>query len=276
MKMVVADRLAITVNILFEDPQSFDSFWLVLGMLFYTIQIYCDFAGYSYIAIGCAQIFGIKLTQNFAMPYFADNISDFWKRWHISLSRWLKDYIYIPLGGNQKGRFRKYFNTMAVFLICGVWHGAGFHFIAWGFLHGLYSIVDSAFTNGERKRAMGKVTTFLSVSFAWIFFRAESFTGALRYIRFMFSAGFWPAQAGEIMTALKLNPEEILVMAVGIITVFVIEKMCYDRGVHFPEWVQDRQNVGRYLIFYLLFMSVFVFGIYGPGYQAEQFIYMQF
>lgn len=276
MKMVVADRLAVPVNILFDSMQEFDSFWLFMGMFFYTIQIYCDFAGYSYIAVGCAKIFGIDLVQNFTAPYQAENITEFWRRWHISLSSWLRDYLYIPLGGNRKGIGRKCVNTMIIFLVCGMWHGAGFHFIVWGLLHGIYSILDSLLFKGGRKFPGGKVITFLAVAFAWIFFRAESLSQAFQYSYRMLTAGFQWEQMRRQLNLLGFEASEILIITLGIILVWLVDELCSRKKMHFPFLIQQKKNAVRYVIFYLLIISVFLFGMYGPGYHAEQFIYMQF
>lgn len=276
MKMVVADRLAVHVNTLFESMQEFDSFWLFLGMLFYTIQIYCDFAGYSYIAVGCAKVFGIELTQNFKAPYQAENITEFWRRWHVSLSSWLRDYLYIPLGGNRKGICRKCINTMIVFLVCGMWHGAGVHFIVWGLLHGIYSISEILLSKRGIKIPGGRVITFLAVAFAWIFFRAESLTQALQYSSRMLTAGFRPEQMERAMELLNLDIVEIVITIAGIVLVWLADELSSRRRMHLPFMIQQRENTVRYIIFYLLAISIFLFGIYGPGYHTEQFIYMQF
>lgn len=272
MKMVVADRLALLVNSLFGSMQEFDSFFLFLGMLFYTMQIYCDFAGYSNIAIGCAAIFGIRLTQNFASPYQAASISEFWRRWHISLSSFLKDYIYIPLGGSRYGTFRKCLNTMIVFLLCGMWHGSGLNFVVWGLLHGIYSVIGTFLPSGRKYR----VLTFFEAAFAWIFFRAESLSQALSYIRRMLTAGLQPGSFSRSLKLLELDPAEIIVVTISILLILLIDELCYRKKLSLPLLIQEKSNAARYLIFYLLLIGIFVFGVYGPGYQAEQFIYMQF
>lgn len=272
MKMVVADRLAVTADKIFEAPEKFDSFWLLLGALFYTIQIYCDFAGYSYIAIGCARIFGINLTQNFNMPYCAKSITDFWRRWHISLSFWLRDYLYIPLGGNRKGVFRKGINTMIVFIACGMWHGSGLNFIAWGMLHGLYSVADYLW--GKKKGS--RLITFLEVAVAWIFFRATGLRSALTYVWKMLTSGFHPEQFVSVMEQMKLSGVEMGISLFGIMIIGAADQICYKKNKHLPDLIQCGENAVRYVIFYLLLIIIFVFGMYGPGYHAEDFIYMQF
>ena len=276
MKMVVADRLAVTVNQIFQSSSIFDSFWLFMGMIFYTIQIYCDFAGYSYIAIGCSWIFGIRLTQNFRAPYCADSITDFWRRWHVSLSSWLRDYLYIPLGGNRRGFARKCVNTMIVFLVCGMWHGAGIHFLAWGLLHGLYSVVEAVWRRKGRQIKGGRPLTFLAVAFAWIFFRVDSLGEALRYVAGMLTAGVHPQMWGQYMELLGLSAVEFAVILTGILVILLADELCNKRKLHLPTLVQRRENAGRYLVFYMLIVAIFIFGMYGPGYHAEQFIYMQF
>lgn len=276
MKMVVADRLAVMVNQIFASPELFDSFWLIIGVFFYTIQIYCDFAGYSYIAIGCARIFGIHLTENFRAPYLASDITEFWRRWHISLSTWLRDYIYIPLGGNRKGVARKCINTMIVFLVCGMWHGAGFHFAAWGLLHGIYSVIEAFVRQKGWKVRGGKAITFVEVAFAWIFFRADDFGAAVLYIIQMFTSGFHPEGWSQIMEILQLSTVEIILIILGITVIWLVDEFCGRKKLQLPVLIQHKENAVRYLVFYLLIITIFVFGIYGPGYHAEQFIYMQF
>ncbi len=276
MKMVVADRLAVTVNRIFAAPESFDSVWLLMGAFFYTMQIYCDFAGYSYIAIGCAKIFGIDLAQNFKGSYCAESITDFWRRWHISLSSWLRDYLYIPLGGNRKGIVRKCVNTVIVFLVCGMWHGAGMHYALWGLLHGIYSVADTLIRKSGRKIRGGRFLTFVEVAFAWIFFRAESAREAVSYVSGIFTAGIHPENWAETAEFLQIGSIEALVIAVGIAVVLFIDEFCNVRKLNLPVLIQKKENAARYFIFYLLVIAIFIFGMYGPGYHAEQFIYMQF
>lgn len=276
MKMVVADRLAVTVGTIFNAPQDFDSFWLLIGALFYTVQIYCDFAGYSYIAIGCARIFGMKLAQNFETPYCADSVTDFWRRWHMSLSSWLRDYVYIPLGGNRKGVLRKCMNTLMVFLICGMWHGAGLNFVVWGLLHGSYLVIETFMRQKNWKIRGGRVWTFLAVAFAWIFFRANSLRAALTYIWLMFTSGLQTSNLLQTSKDLHIDGIEILVIIISVGLVWVMDEICCRKKMHLPVVIQHKGNAARYFIFYLLLIVIFVFGMYGPGYHAEQFIYMQF
>jgi len=190
-KIVIADRLALYVNEVYAEPENFHYLNLIIATLFFAIQIYCDFSGYSDIAIGAARTMGFKLMTNFNRPYFATNIQTFWKRWHISLSTWFRDYLYIPLGGNRVGVRRLYFNVAVVFLLSGLWHGANFTFLAWGALHAVFILIYMLYAStikGNRKNTpvknfFGAAFTFILVSLAWIFFRAENMTDALLVVK---------------------------------------------------------------------------------------------
>jgi len=191
-KVVIADQLAIYVNGVFGNPVFYPAASLALAVFFFTFQIYCDFSGYSDIAIGCARVLGFNLMSNFRQPYFSRSITEFWRRWHISLSTWLKDYLYIPLGGNRKGEVRRYINLLITFLISGLWHGAAWHFVVWGALHGVFQIIGRStapFRNAigrkvglpeesRLRKAIQVCVTFTLVYFAWIFFRANTITDA--------------------------------------------------------------------------------------------------
>ena len=192
-KVVIADRLAAVVNEIYADPKNYSSLPLVIATLFFTIQIYCDFSGYSDIAIGAARTMGFKLMENFNRPYASSSISEFWSKWHISLSTWFRDYLYIPLGGNRVKVSRLYFNLFFVFLVSGFWHGANWTFIVWGALHGLYLIfalitkdfrikINQIFLLNRFPGILKFINisiTFILVSFAWIFFRASNISDAL-------------------------------------------------------------------------------------------------
>jgi D-alanyl-lipoteichoic acid acyltransferase DltB (MBOAT superfamily) len=196
-KMVIADHLAVYVNAIYSNPAVFPATTLALATFFFAFQIYCDFSGYSDIAIGVARILGFDLMVNFKNPYFSRSIADFWRRWHISLSTWLKDYIYIPLGGSRKGKTRQMFNLLLTFLLSGLWHGASFHFVVWGFLHGLFQVIGRTTMRyrsffrykiglsdeAPLTRFIQVTITFVLVCFAWVFFRAESSADAFLILR---------------------------------------------------------------------------------------------
>lgn len=183
-KLVIADRLAVYVTAVFAAPLDYPGLASVMAVFFYSIQIYCDFSGYSDMAIGMAELLGIRTRENFSYPYFSRSIKEFWSRWHISLSGWLRDYIYIPLGGNRKGRFRKHLNTMIVFLVSGIWHGNTFNFLFWGMLHGCWNVISTPKQKDAPlwKQCIQMLITFCGVTFTWLFFRAETFAGALKML----------------------------------------------------------------------------------------------
>ena len=196
-KVVVADNCALFVNGVFENYQTLDGSTLFLGAFFFTIQIYGDFSGYSDIAIGCARLFGIDLMQNFKYPYFSRDIAEFWRRWHISLSSWLRDYLYISLGGNRKGKFRQYLNLIITMFLGGLWHGASWNFVLWGTFHGIALAVHKMWMSiigrkkGEQshgwRRVFGVIITFHFVCFCWIFFRNADFQNSMDMLRQIFT-----------------------------------------------------------------------------------------
>ena len=204
-KMVIADNCAVFANQIFANSATASGSELVLGALFFTFQIYGDFSGYSDIALGTARLFGIDLLRNFAFPYFSRDIAEFWRRWHISLSSWFRDYLYIPLGGSKGGNWMRIRNTFAIFLVSGFWHGANWTFIIWGFLNALFimpSIILKTNRNNLEIVAMNKLIpslrdvfnillTFSLTVFAWIFFRAESVHHAIEYIVGIFNASLF-------------------------------------------------------------------------------------
>ena len=192
-KIVIADNLGVMVDVVFNHPDEYQGFSFALAVLFFTIQIYCDFSGYSDIAIGTAKLFDIDLMTNFKSPYFSASIQEFWRRWHISLSGWFRDYVYIPLGGSRVSRIRHYVNLCVTFLLSGLWHGAAFTYIVWGGLHGLMQCVESFFfgkkLRSEHKEGGAKkgtlvwwirvIVVFILVAGAWCFFRAGSLSQAV-------------------------------------------------------------------------------------------------
>jgi D-alanyl-lipoteichoic acid acyltransferase DltB (MBOAT superfamily) len=185
-KVVIADNLAKFADEVFSNPGMYTGWVSAAGVLCFSIQIYCDFSGYSDIALGTANLFGFELMENFRTPYFATSLREFWQRWHISLSTWFRDYLYIPLGGNRKGEARQYFNLFITFMVSGLWHGANFTFIIWGFIHGSYVVVEDFLKRRisfSLPPIIGWFVTLGVVCFAWIFFRAASVTDAVTISR---------------------------------------------------------------------------------------------
>jgi D-alanyl-lipoteichoic acid acyltransferase DltB (MBOAT superfamily) len=187
MKVVVADRMGLYVDTVLPNYVNYTGVTCFAASIFYTIQIYGDFAGYSLMAIGVGKTLGFELTENFRRPYFAVSVTDFWRRWHISLSTWLKDYVYIPLGGSRCSKVRNYWNIFVTFLVSGIWHGANWTFIVWGIWHGLFQIFEKVL--GQQKcnygwfgKSIKIIVTFLLVNFAWIFFRMPTLEDAFGVI----------------------------------------------------------------------------------------------
>lgn len=275
-KVVVADNLAIIADAVFGDVTAFSGMGLVAGILCFTIQIYCDFSGYSDIAIGCARVMDIRLMTNFDTPYFSSSTPEFWRRWHISLSTWFRDYIYIPMGGNRVSKPRWAFNQLVTFTISGIWHGAGFTYAAWGILNGVY-IILSRFTKPLRdklksltridrapvlSKGVGIAVTFCLISFSWIFFRADSFSDAFYVISHLFGQSF-----GDFS---KLSELRLRLAYAAPVMLFAIELlMKRPRAV---EWFIKSNAFVRIAAYALLTAIIVVFG----AYDNKAFIYFQF
>lgn len=275
MKVVIADNLAPIVNRVYNHPTQYTGLPLLIATVFFAFQIYCDFAGYSYIAIGAAQVMGIKLMDNFRQPYFATSVSEFWQRWHISLSSWFRDYLYIPLGGNRVLKWRWYANLMMVFMVSGLWHGANWTFVIWGTLHGFYLVSSLWLTSVRTKlvhwfclerysgalRCLRIFTVFILVCFAWIFFRANSVSDAY-YISTHLLVGPWSLRDTGLTKAL---PALAGILIAGIIE---IAQQREDKR----EILSRQPLVVRWAAYYALVLIICVYGRFGK----EQFIYFQF
>ena len=273
-KIVIADNCAEYANMIFNNSDGYGGSTLLLGALFFTFQIYCDFSGYSDIALGTARLFGIDLLRNFAFPYFSRDIAEFWRRWHISLSSWFRDYLYIPLGGSKGGNGMRVRNTFIIFLVSGFWHGANWTFIAWGLLNALFIMPSILFkTNRDNLdiAAQGKylptVREFFAIAltfgltvFAWIFFRAENLSHAFSYISGIFSASLFELPAVAPKVILILIPLFIIAEWLGREQQYAIAKL----GVNWKRPV-------RWAFYFLILELIFLFA----GSQ-QQFIYFEF
>lgn len=289
-KLVIADRVAILVNTVFDSYWMYGTFALFVAAIGYAVQIYCDFASYSNLAIGTAKILGINLMDNFNAPYFSKSISEFWHRWHISLSTWLRDYVYISLGGNRCSKIRKYFNIMVTFLVSGLWHGANWTFIIWGALHGLYQIIGAELRpikDKINKRLNTKVTsisyrigqvfiTFILVDFAWIFFRSNSLSNAFGYIQRMFTKFDPWSIYNESIYTLGLVRQELNVLLIACIVFFMIELIQYIKKQNLVVFLNNQCIWFRWAVIILVMYAIGVYGIYGPSFNPQQFIYFQF
>lgn len=265
LKTVVADRAAIYVDAVYNNVADHGGLTFLAATLFFGFQIYGDFAGYSLIAIGSSRMMGIKLMDNFNRPYFATSIRDFWRRWHISLSTWFRDYLYIPLGGNRTRTERWLFNLFITFLISGLWHGANWTFVIWGALHGFYLIVEALFFKRERKGIINVAITYALVSLAWVFFRANSVNDAF-YI--LYSIALQPGSLFIPGGADTVSPV-FAVLAISFLLLVEVKKEYFNHWFSITQSKYEWVRMGAYASMIFLILYVGVFG-------ESQFIYFQF
>lgn len=290
LKLVIADRIGVFVDYVFADYYVYGSVELILAAVGFAIQIYCDFLSYSTIAVGTARVFGIELMENFSTPYFSRSIREFWRRWHISLSSWFKDYVYIPLGGSRGTRGKYYRNLMITFLVSGLWHGANWTFLAWGGVHGSLQIIENILSPAVNKlnRKIGTkvnsisyklgqmAVTFSLVTIAWVFFRAETIRDAGQYIVRMFMRfNPWVLFDGSLYT-LGLDRMEVSILMAALTVLFVISCIRYRLHQNIDTFLGEQCIWFRWLVLLVLIFGVVIFGVYGPEYDVTQFIYFQF
>jgi hypothetical protein len=275
MKVVVADRLALYTDAVFGNIPHHTGLSILVAALFFTIQIYCDFAGYSFIALGCAKALGYDLTVNFERPYMAQSVQEFWRRWHISLSTWFRDYLYIPLGGSRCGKWRTRFNLMITFLVSGLWHGANWTFVIWGGLNGLFQVIGNMmkpWKEGLKKicrqqdgstglKVFNILVTFVLMTVAWTFFKAHTFADACLAVRKMM------VPTGSLYTP---NTATLLYCLVGICFVVVSDILEEKKGHH--PMLDSRSVIVRFTSYVLIAMLILTIGVFDGG----QFIYFKF
>ena len=289
-KMVIADRVAVLVNSVFDSYYLYGTVILAAGAAGFALQIYCDFSSYSMIAIGAARVMGFELMENFNVPYFSRSIQEFWRRWHISLSTWFRDYLYIPLGGSRCSKAKAYRNTMITFLVSGLWHGANWTYLAWGGLHGFYQMIGKALRPWKERMnqklhtktqsisyKLGQaLITFVLVDLAWIFFRADTLKDAVYYIWRMFTrADFWTLSDGSLYM-LGLNRFEMNILYVSTGVLFLVDLIRYKKGQQPDEFLAEQCIWFRWLAVLGMILATLIFGVYGPAFDAQQFIYFQF
>jgi alginate O-acetyltransferase complex protein AlgI len=281
-KIVIADQLALFVNPVYNNVTAYGGGVLVLATVLFAYQIYCDFSGYTDIARGAARVMGIELVKNFEQPYLSTSVADFWHRWHMSLSSWFRDYVYIPLGGNRVAPWRWYFNILVTFLISGLWHGASWTFVIWGGLNGIYLLAEiwTAKLRARFNQATGLdkhhllhttvqvVITFVLVCFSWVFFRANNLSDAVYVITHLFRGwNVTTVQVAEFSSAVRLA---VLVALAAIIFMETVEWLQRTKNLEFkflqqPVWL-------RWASYYALVMCILLFG----NFSQQQFIYFQF
>ena len=268
IKLVIADRLGMFVDTVYANYVHYNGTTCFVASLFYTIQIYCDFAGYSLMAIGIARTLGFNLINNFRRPYLAISITDFWKRWHISLTRWLTRQVYIPMGGSRCSKARTYWNIFVTFLVSGIWHGANWTFIVWGAMHGVLQIIEKAlgWQKYEGKkwgvRVVRIIITFLLVNFAWVFFRMPNISEAFGMIGRIFTVIGKPDLSDFSGTVLAIIP-----VSLAILIFKDLKDEYFSKALRFMN-----TKAIRWCVYIFLFCSILLFGVLDGG----QFIYGQF
>ena len=290
MKMVIADRVALFVTQVFDLTFAIGTFEAVLGAMGFALQIYCDFGGYSAIAIGAAKVMGFDLMENFNTPYFSMSIAEFWRRWHISLSTWFRDYLYIPLGGNRCSRIRKYFNLMVTFLVSGLWHGAAWTYVAWGAIHGIYQIVGDLWKPVRTRLnsflhiktevfsyKFGRILgTFALTTYAWIFFRAGSLFHALLYTKQIFTRWNPWVLFDESLYNFGLDKKEVTVLFVSILALIIVDLLRYFKEMTLGQFLKEQNLVFRWIVMITLVLVIIIYGEYGINFDSAQFIYFAF
>lgn len=278
-KLIIADRAAILVNTVYNSYADYGFVEIAFATVIFAFQIYCDFDGYTNIARGAAEIMGFDLMKNFRQPYLATSIKDFWKRWHISLTSWFTDYLYIPLGGSRRGIKRTYVNVAIVFLVSGLWHGASWNYILWGVIHATFQIIEMLTTKHSKNKLkksncvvrLGKtLMTFLIVDFAWLFFRANSASESFLIIKQMTTV--WK---NDSIFNLGLDANNIIILAVGIFLLMLFDILMENKISVYG--ILCRRNICiRYALYLFAVWAVILLGVYGTAYDASQFIYFQF
>ena len=275
LKLIIADRATIFVDNVYGNLAETAGVYVIIATILFAFQIYCDFAGYSLIAMGSARILGFELMENFDAPYLSKSVSEFWRRWHISLSSWFKDYVYIPLGGSRKGKLRKCINIMTVFLLSGLWHGADFSYVIWGGLNGICHLIEE-FTDKILKRIpsiIRVIATFILVDIAWVFFRASDTPAAFDAIKKMTDL----QSIRDIGTGIfdhGLDKANWTVLIIAIIILFIAD-ILKNKKVQMMQKFFGQNRIIRCLEIVLIIVGLLIFGNYGSA-VGGAFIYFQF
>ncbi len=289
MKLAVADNIASVIDPIFDNPAEYSGMVCMLATILFAFQIYCDFNGYTQIAIGSARVLGFKLNPNFDSPYMGTSVKDFWRRWHISLTSWFRDYLYIPLGGGRKGKLRKQINTMIVFLCSGLWHGAGWHYVLWGGINGAFSVIEDVFdpmwnritkrlsikTDSYAYRVFCRIITFCLVDFTMLIFRASNLRMAFEMIGKIVNdlrfAWFMDMNFVEVFA----SPNKMMMVLIPILAVIIIDiASCYGKDIRAAIFGQ--QIVFRWIIYAFVMLAILYWGNYGTDYEQTEFIYFAF
>lgn len=285
LKLVIADRSAVLVNTVYNSYEGYKGFQLIIASMMFAVQIYCDFMGYSIIAKGAAKVLGFDLMENFAQPYFATSVKDFWRRWHISLSTWFRDYLYIPLGGSRCSKLKKRRNLLITFMVSGLWHGANLTFVAWGLIHGIYQVIEDWLTPmTDRLLKQFKVKTnvfswklililktFVLTDIAWVFFRAKTISSAVFIIRKSFELDNIGLLLNDGLYQLGLGTKDMNILLIALAVLFVSSYL-REKGEKVSEVLLAQNAIFRYVLYWgAVIMIILSLDITG-----QEFIYFQF
>lgn len=266
-KLIIANRINVIISTITQNTGKYTGAFALLAMLLYSIQLYADFSGGIDIVLGFSKILQIDLKENFNNPYISQNIQEFWRRWHISLSSWFRDYVYIPLGGNRCSKIRNYFNTIIVFLLSGLWHGV--NYILWGLFHGIFLIIGKFIK--VKNKYINITVTFLVVSFLWSFFIWPSATESLQMIGSVFTTFNYQDLFSNILNlGLSLSNYIVLIIAVILLIIYDLNKEKINSKI------KNLKTENKILVFAILVWIVLIFGMYGIGFNASDFIYNKF
>lgn len=288
-KIWIADTASVVVTQIYENYWEYTAGAVLFATILFGIQIYCDFGGYSHIAIGAAQVLGIRLMDNFRQPYFATSVQDFWRRWHISFSSWFRDYVYIPLGGNRCGKCRAYANLLVTFLLSGLWHGAGWNYVVWGGLHGIYQIVgrmtgkireyirEKLHISKEQRfyKLLCVLITFALCDFAWLFFRAQDIERAFAMLHFMKDRQIVGQLLDTVCALPGLAPVQSVRMFLAIAVLFLVDCV-HEKGIEIRKWFCARGTLFRWGSYVLIWAGFLIVLLQDYGRPAQEFIYFQF
>lgn len=284
-KLIIANMASMYVDSVYSKWEIMGGTELLVASILYTIQIYADFSGCVDIMRGTAGLFGIELMENFRQPYFSKSIGEFWRRWHISLSTWFRDYLYIPLGGNRKGKARRFFNVFIVFLTSGIWHGTTINFLIWGSLHGLYQIIEDLLYGKIIKKKpkdidnrygwMQWLITIALVNFAWIFFRISDIGNACGIINRIFTRLSIENFFNDAIINYGLDLSEWRLFLFFVVVLLIVE-ICNIKQINIRKVIARQPILIRWSVWIIGLVCVAVFGVYGTAYSANDFIYMKF
>ncbi len=289
LKIVIADRAAIYIDTVYGDLSTYGGCYIIIANLLFAVQVYCDFAGYSTIAVGAAKVMGFRLMENFNAPYLSGSIAEFWRNWHISLTSWFRDYLYIPLGGSRKGKLRKYINTMIVFLSSGLWHGANWNYIVWGGINGLYIIVGEILApirdwmirllklnkNSVGHKILSVTITFILFDISLVFFRASGGTQAIQAFKSMVMVHNSQILFNGALYTAGLSYKNFCILIFAVL-ILAVTDFLNRRGIKISKVIVSQDLWFRWLVYLVSIMFILIFGIWGPAYEASNFIYFQF